>query len=60
MQITSRILLHLFTAPDVVAEVLDNGGGVGGLYALAVVGDEDGRGGLDDDDTLLALRVIFR
>ena len=59
MQTTSRILLHLFAAPDVVAKVLDDGGGVGGLYALVVMGDEDGGGGLDDDDTLLALRVVF-
>ena len=58
-QITSRILLHLFAAPDVVAKILDDGGGVGGLYALVVMGDEDGGGGFDDDDTLLALWVNF-
>lgn len=42
-------------ADEVVAELLDSVGSNTGLHDLWVVGDEDGLGGLDDDNTLLAL-----
>lgn len=42
-------------ADKVVGELLDSVGGRAGLDGLRVVGDEDGLGGLDDDDALSAL-----
>lgn len=40
---------------DVVDQLLDVGGGVGGLAALAVVGDDGAGRSADDDGALLAL-----
>ena len=40
---------------QVVGKLLDSVGGGAGLDVLRVVSDENGLGGLDDDDTLLAL-----
>ena len=41
---------------EIVDEVLDNGGSVGSLDGLVVVGDDSARGGTGNDDTLLTLR----
>jgi len=43
-------------ADEVIAESLNRVGGGTGLHVLGVVGDEDGLGGLDDDDSLFALQ----
>jgi hypothetical protein len=40
---------------EVVGELLDGVGGRSRLDALGEVSDEDGEGGLDDDNTFLAL-----
>jgi hypothetical protein len=40
---------------EVVAELLDGVGGRSRLNGLGEVSDEDGEGGLDDDNTFLAL-----
>lgn len=42
-------------ADEVVTELLDGVGGGTGLDVFRVVGDEDGLGGLDNDNTLLSL-----
>lgn len=42
-------------ADEVVGQLLDRVGGSAGLHTLGVVGDENGLGGLDNDETLLAL-----
>lgn len=42
---------------DVVDQVLDDGGGVGSLDGLGVVGDDDAGGSSDDDNAFLALSV---
>jgi hypothetical protein len=42
-------------ADEVVAELLDHGGGRTGLDALGVVSDEDSLVGLDDDHAFPAL-----
>jgi hypothetical protein len=59
--ISSSTTVRLAVLVDVVDEVLDDGGGVGGLHGLAVMGDHDTGLGLDDDNTLLALprRLIY-
>lgn len=46
---------NLLRVVDVVDEVLNDGCGVGGLDALAVVGDHGASRGADDDDALLTL-----
>jgi hypothetical protein len=46
---------NLLRVVDVVDEVLNDGCGVGGLDALAVVGDHRASRGADDDDALLTL-----
>lgn len=46
---------HLLRVVDVVDQLLDDGGGVGGLDALAVVGDDGAGRSADDDGALLAL-----
>ena len=50
-----RAIRLVSDADEVVGELLDGVGGRSRLDALGVVSDEDGEGGLDDDDTLLAL-----
>lgn len=40
---------------EVVNEVLNDGGSIGGLDGLTVVGDDGARGSTGNDDTLLAL-----
>lgn len=47
--------MHLPGVVDVVNEVLDNNCCVGGLNGFVVVGNNNARDGLDNDDTLLAL-----
>lgn len=50
--------MHLLRVVDVVDQVLDNGRGVGGLHALAVVGDDRAGRGADNDGALLALYTM--
>lgn len=50
-------LLRLLGVVDVVDQVLDDSSGVGGLDALAVVGDDGAGGGTDNNGALLALFV---
>lgn len=51
--ITSFFLVS--DADQVVTKLLDGVGGGAGLDSLGIVGDKDGLGGLDDDNTLTAL-----
>lgn len=46
---------HLLRVVDVVDQVLHHCRRVGGLHALAVVGDDGAGGGPDNDGALLAL-----
>lgn len=46
---------HLLRVVDVVDQVLHNSRCVGGLHALAVVGDDGAGRGANNDGTLLAL-----
>ena len=55
-----RAVCLVSDADKVVGELLDGVGGRSRLDALGVVSDEDGEGGLDDDDTLLALNRKYR
>ena len=55
IQNTARGWHLLRRVVDVVDQVLHNSGGIGGLHALAVVGDDGAGGGANDDGTLLAL-----
>lgn len=54
--ITSFFLVS--DADQVVTKLLDGVGGGAGLDSLGIVGDEDGLGGLDDDNTLTALLAV--
>lgn len=44
---------------EVVNEVLNDSGGVGGLGTLAVVGDDSAGGSASDDNTLLTLHRTY-
>lgn len=49
--------LHLVAdADEVVGKLLDGVGSRARLHGLRIVGDEDGLGGLDDNDAFPALR----